>query len=446
MTAARISIDQLARNVARNVLDSAVIQGAPLTLVDSPPGAGKTWLVERTLALASTQARMAVCCVTPRAQQSFDLVRRLLDGFDLPRLQLLVAKDRSPQPDLASSVEIITSVQDVGTSPGVVVSTVDKIATHLTNLPENHFDLLVVDEAYQLAFKQFLPVSSLAARVLLVGDPGQLPPLVRADTTRFEVAEFRVHWPAPKELLRHYPDAPRFQLPATRRFIQDTVEIVQPNLYPELPFVSAVSPLERQLRFAVAGIGGAIDLALDQIVAGASIVSLVLPARDPRLEEVDSEIADTLAAVVERFVRRQPSWVGETDLGPSDVGCIDPHVQSGGAVRDRLRAMRLDDVMVDTPEIWQGAQRPFMVVKHPLSDGGRPQEFELEAGRWCVMLSRHLHGCIVVARRNVDTELTNYQHDCRRTPSGGEDVIWRGYRAHSGVWDALRCRGRLLPL
>jgi hypothetical protein len=42
-----------------------VIQGAPLTLVDSPPGAGKTWLVERTLSLASTQARMDVCCVTP---------------------------------------------------------------------------------------------------------------------------------------------------------------------------------------------------------------------------------------------------------------------------------------------------------------------------------------------------------------------------------------------
>ena len=27
-----------------------------------------------------------------------------------------------------------------------------------------------------------------------------------------------------------------------------------------------------------------------------------------------------------------------------------------------------------------------------------------------------------------------------------EDAIWRGYRAHSGVWDALRRRCRLLPL
>lgn len=444
MTLATTSIDRLARDVARDVLGSAVIRGVPLTVVDSPPGAGKTWLVERTLSLATTQAGMTVCCVTPRAKQGFDLVRRLLDGFDLPRLQLLVSRDRTPPPDLVGSVSIITDVRAIGTGPGVVVSTVDKVATHLPNLPENRFDLLVVDEAYQLAFKQFLPVSSLAPRVLLVGDPGQLPPLVQADTARFEAADFRVHWPAPKELLRRYPGTPHFQLPATRRFLQDTVEIIQPSLYPDLAFVSAVAPSERQLRFAVAGIGGAIDRALDMIAGGATIVTLVLPEREPTFEEVDSEIAEAMAVVVERFVRRQPSWAGEAELGPADIGCIDPHVQSGGAVRDRLRALGLDEVMVDTPEIWQGAQRALMVVKHPLSDGGRPNEFELEAGRWCVMLSRHLHGCIVVARGNVDSVLAEYLHDCGRTPSGAEDAIWRGYRAHAGVWDALRHRGRFL--
>ena len=446
MTAATSSVDKISHDVACDVLRSAIIQGAPLTLADSPPGAGKTWLVERALSLATTQAGMTVCCVTPRAQQGFDLVRRLLQGFNLPRLQLLVSKDRSPPTDLVGTANIITDVHSIGTGPGVVVSTVDKVAIHLCDLSQHHFDLLVVDEAHQLAFKQFLPVSSLAPRVLLVGDPGQLPPLVRTDTARFEMGDFRVHWPAPKELLRKYPSTPRFQLPATRRFLQDSVEIVQPSLYPELPFVSAVAPSERQIRFAVAGIDGALDRALDMIVDGATIVSLVLPTREPTFEEVDSEIADTIAAVVERFVHRQPSWVGQAELGPGDIGCIDPHVQSGGAVRDRLRVLGLDGVMVDTPEIWQGGQRALMVVKHPLSDAGRPEEFDLEAGRWCVMLSRHLHGCIVVARGNVDAAFADYRHNCGRTPSGAEDGIWRGYRAHSGVWKELKRRNRLLPI
>jgi hypothetical protein len=437
-------IDQRARDVARDVLRTAVIQGAPLTMVDSPPGAGKTWLVERALSLATTQPRMDVCCVTPRAQQGFDLVRRLSNEFDLPRLQLLTSRDRSPPADLIGRVNIITDIRAIGSGPGVVVSTVDKMATHLPNLPANRFDLLVVDEAYQLAFKQFIPVSSLAPRILLVGDPGQLPPLVQADTSRFEAADFRVHWPAPKELLRRYPATPRFQLPATHRFLQDTVDIIQPSLYPDLPFESGVAASERQLRFAVAGIGGVIDRALDSIANGATVVSLLLPAREATFEEVDSEIADAMAAVVARFVQRQPSWIGMRELGAADVGCIDPHVQSGGAVRDRLRAMDFVDVMVDTPEIWQGGQRALTVVKHPLSDVRRPEEFDLDAGRWCVMLSRHLHGCIVVARDNVNSVLAGYRHDCGQTPSGAEDSVWRGYRAHAGVWDALGRRNRFI--
>jgi hypothetical protein len=446
MTIATGSIDQYVRDVARDVLDTVVLQGAPITIVDSPPGAGKTWLVERVVSLATTHARMGVCCVTPRASQGFDLVRRLVQGFNLPRLQLLVSKDRSPPPDLVGLVNIITDVGSIGTGPGVVVSTIDKIATHLPNLMTNLFDLLVGDEAYQVPFKQFMLVSSLAPRVLLVGDPGQLPPLVQADTTRFEAAEFRVHWPAPKEILRRYPTTPRFRLPATRRFLQDTVDIIQPSHYPDLPFVSAVRSSERRLRFTVAGIGGTIDRALDMISTGLTVVLLVLPAREPGFEEVDEEVAHTVAQVVERFIRRGPEWVGEGNLGATDIGCVDPHVQSGGVVRDRLRAMGLSGVMVDTPEIWQGGQRPVMVVKHPLSGSVRPDEFDLEAGRWCVMLSRHLHGCIIVGRENVGTVIADYRHDCGRTASGAEDSIWRGYRAHAGVWDALRQRNRLVPI
>jgi len=446
MIAAISSIDDRAADIARDVLRCAIIDGAPLTIVDSPPGAGKTWLVERAISLATTQLRMNVCCVAPRASQGFDLVRRLLRGFNLPRLQLLISAGRTPPADLVGVVDIITDVTAIGSGPGVVVSTVDKLAIHLPNLPANLFDLLIVDEAYQLAFKQFVPISSLAPRILLVGDPGQLPPLVRADTARYEIADFRVHWPAPTELLRRYPRTPRFALPATRRFLQDTVDLIQPSLYPGLPFVSAVDSSDRRLQFAIGGIAGAIDRTLDMIAGGATIVSLVLPAREPTFEEVDAEIAETMARLVERFVQRRPNWTGVRELGTADVGCIDPHVQSGGAVRDRLRALNLSEVMVDTPEIWQGGQRPLMVIKHPLLHATRPDDFDLEAGRWCVMLSRHLHGCVIVGRQNVGSVLESYRHDCGRTASGAEDSTWRGYRAHAGVWDALSRRNRLIPL
>ena len=206
MTMPSKPIDRIAADVVREVLDCSVIEGAPLTCVDSPPGAGKTWLAEQAVSLATTQAGMSVCCVTPRARQGVDLAQRLVDGFDLPRLELLISKHRSPPSGLIDRVPIIDSVHAIGHGPGVVVSTVDKIATHLQHVPANRFDLLVVDEAYQLPFKQFLPIASVAPRVLLVGDPGQLPPLVTANTSRIELADHRVHWPALKELRRQQPD------------------------------------------------------------------------------------------------------------------------------------------------------------------------------------------------------------------------------------------------
>jgi hypothetical protein len=303
---------------------------------------------------------------------------------------------------------------------------------------------LVADEAYQMSFAQFLPVADVAARILMVGDPGQLPPLVRARTSQYEAASTKVHWPAPKQLLHSCPSARRFMLPATRRFPQDTVEIIQPHLYPELAFASLARTTDRRVRFGAAGMGGLIDRALDAVAAGASIVALELPARAPTLIDFDIELANTIAAVVDRALERAPAWIGHGAIGEADIGCIDPHVASGGAIRAELRRLSRDGVFVDTPEIWQGSQAPLMVVRHPLSGSFDPSDFDLQAGRLCVTLSRHQIACIIVARANVGRVLEEYRHDCGQAISGADDECWRGYRAHRGVWDALSQRDRII--
>jgi hypothetical protein len=57
------------------------------------------------------------------------------------------------------------------------------------------------------------------------------------------------------------------------------------------------------------------------------------------------------------------------------------------------------------------------------------------------MLSRHLHGYIIVTRENVSSLIDDYRQDCGRGRTTGRDSMWRGYRAHAGVWKALRERG-----
>ena len=102
--------------------------------------------------------------------------------------------------------------------------------------------------------------------------------------------------------------------------------------------------------------------------------------------------------------------------------------------------------MVDTPEIWQGLERPVMIAKHPLSGLRRFDEFSLEPGRFCVMLSRHQLGCIVVGRDGVGDALESHSHDCARRALGAENAEWAGWRAHSYVWNRLEQRGGLFRI
>ena len=124
--------------------------------------------------------------------------------------------------------------------------------------------------------------------------------------------------------------------------------------------------------------------------------------------------------------------MGGTRLCPGDIGCADAHVASNAAVARNLRTLGLssEDVIAETPEQWQGLQRALMVVKHPLSGKQRLEPFSLDPGRWCVMLSRHQAGCVIVARDGIDGTLRDHQHDCANRPMQAIDLEWIGWKAH----------------
>jgi AAA domain len=425
------------------VLNCVLRTRAPLSAVDSPPGAGKTGLVERLAGLATLSFGQAVLCVTPRASQAEELASRLATAYPQMSVQLLMSASRSLSPALNPRVSVVNSARQLRQG-GVVVSTVAKPSMHLDDLPAGAFDLLICDEAYQVSLYQLLPIMDVANVVIMVGDPGQLLPFEEIDLTRYQTAPGRVHSPAPIELLRKHPGIPRFLLPKTRRLVQDTVDIVQPAFYPALPFSSAVSASTRRLRFGAAGMAGIANTALDAVAAGASIISIVLPEQQQIVDGVDVELATLMAEVADQSLARAAEWEGVRPLSEEDIGCIDSHVASGGNVRSNLRARGRDLVRVDTPEIWQGAECPLTIIKHPLSGVLTPSEFDLDPGRYCVMLSRHQVGCIIVARENVTQAIGGYRHDCGKTVSGAEDRSWNGYNAHRIVWDELNTRGRLL--
>jgi hypothetical protein len=444
-TAIRQRQDEADR-VLDDAIDHALFGTAPLTIVRSPPGAGKTFLVECATAVAVARPAMRVVIVTPGVSQLYDVARRLLE-YRFPRTQLAHAKHRVLPTDLIGRITASSGWEPaLNVGPGVVVTNAHLLAAYLHRLPPGAFDLMIVDEAYQLAASDFMPIAGLATRVLMVGDPGQLDPVTSADTTNFEAAPLKIHWSAPSYVLDRFPDTPVFGLPVTRRLLPDTAGLVQASFYPDLPFESVVDPNERRLRFIVSGVERGIDDALDAIAAGQSLVALTLPGRAPAHQEADLELATLMAHVADRVLMRQAEWMGERSLHEGDVGCIDPHVVSGGAIADRLRQRGRDGIRVDTVERWQGLQLPISIVRHPLSLPEQPVAFDLEAGRWCVSLSRHQIGCIVVAREAVRGVIADYVHGCDTVAAGAEDATLSGFEAHRRIWTSLKSQGRVFSV
>ncbi len=437
----RPEVEAEGRAVTQRVLDLVLREGAPLLIVNSPPGAGKTRLVASLGSVALGRGALRGPVVAPRNGQVYEVARRVKDAAGVP-VQILHSDDSPPPADLATHPNVLTTTDPVSLAarPGVVVATVAKTRMSAERLGDRSFDLLIVDEAYQVSFNAILPVIGLASQLVLVGDPGQLPPIVVSDTSRLETAANPVHLPVPRYLRRQYPDAPEVSLPLTFRLPQDTVDLVQPSLYPDLPFRSAVEPGDRSLVLNAGGMGSPIDQTLDAVADGRTIVGLSLPARAFGPDEVDEEIADLASAVAARLLERIPEWAGQRELVPDDIGIADPHVASGTSTHRRLRARGIEGIDVTTPEVWQGRQRPIMIVKHPLSGARTLGEFGLDPGRLTVMLSRHQLACIVVTRRGLPEALQMYEHDSGARPTGSDNPIWRGWLAHVRLVDDLSGR------
>lgn len=91
-----------------------------------------------------------------------------------------------------------------------------------------------------------------------------------------------------------------------------------------------------------------------------------------------------------------------------------------GAVVDRVLAARNlppGAVTVDTANRLQGRQFELVIAWHPLSGRRDASQFHLEAGRLCVMLSRHRQACIVVGRGGIRSQLESHP---------GVEPVWIG--------------------
>jgi hypothetical protein len=440
--------------VAPSSVDAAVLaldavlstqwQRVPAFVLDSPPGAGKTGVVERLAAQGFQLLNERVMIVTQTNEQAFDIARRLSEHYPSMPIHMMASK-KLDLPDNVTSIPTLSIAHNGASLPQsrlVVIGNASKWAA----FDQHHaiVDLQIVDEAYQLPDYVFLQIAGLAARHALIGDPGQIAPVVQAELERWRCDPAGPHVPAPKALLARHPGTLRLTLPLSRRLVADTVSLIQPAFYPDLPF-QALTPV-RPMGYGVPGIMPT-DLPLDAPTRGQSLSMIELPGMITG--EVDRGMASSMVATIRRVLQRQAYIVrpgGErVRVTPEMIGVACAQVSQVTAIRERLWP-DLREVLVETANRFQGLERELMFVQHPLSGRADATAFHLDTGRLCVMLSRHSVACWLFGREGIAGQLQRYAPVGDRALGIDDDPEFLGWRSSIELLDRLKAEERIYPV
>lgn len=403
-----------------------VAGGARTVVVDSPPGAGKSTLVrDLTGRLVAGGARVPI--ITQTNDQADDLATALareLGGGGVTVGRLHSSEHRAPDvvpAGLAYSAKLSTL-----DGCAVVVATAAKWA--FVRGDEHHFEVGVIDEAYQMSSAALVRVADLFDRLLLVGDPGQLAPFTTADE---RVVRSVSGWPldtAAGTVLRNHPDTPVVPLPVSWRLPATAAPLVSAAFYTR-PFEAGSAPDERGLVLPAGpggrsgglafdgggrGAGDACDEVLRTAAAGGWGL-LELP--EAYLPRTDPAAVAAIANLVARLLASGASTVDGREVTAAGVAVGVTHRDQRAYVRAAVDAavaplgVPPGAVTVDTANRLQGRQFEVTVAWHPLSGRRDASAFHLEAGRLCVLASRHRQACVVVARAGLAEQLAAYPAD-----------------------------------
>ena len=243
---------------------------------------------------------------------------------------------------------------------------------------------MVVDEAYQATFASVAAAAAKVPQLLLVGDPGQIGPVVTVDTSVWERMPDAPHRRAP-EVFKSRDDAACFSIRESYRLGPRSVAAVAP-LY-DFRFTSARPP-----RSAVNRDGELLP----------EIAALEVPlSSDPDNETTIRAVADRSAGLVGVTLTgpgtdpaRNPitlSWAAS----PADVAVVVSRNSQVSIVtgllaeRGLVGCPKAGEITVGTADSLQGGQWPLVVALDPAAAVGADNDHAMSLGRLGVMISRH---------------------------------------------------------
>ncbi len=372
--------------------------------VQGPPGAGKTTAgAQAILALARAGKKVGITAVSHKVIDNLlRAVRKADDAAGRPQRLRLVHKDKVDEecedPD---SIEFIDSPKAALAciAPGTVVGGTAWLWASADAI--GRLDILVVDEAGQMALAQALAAARAARNLVLLGDPQQLEQPTRgAHEDGADVAAL-VHLLGPKQ--------------ATLRAEQGLFLERTYRLHPAVCAFTSEAYYEGRLHSNSGLERQRIDGAMPFAGAGLFLVETTHQGN----QALAREEVDAVVVIARLLLRPGTTWTnaeGHTrPLEPDDILVVAPYNAQVSALRRALADVQV--LRVGTVDKFQGQEAPVVIYSCTSSspeDAPRGMAFLYDPHRFNVATSRARSTVIVVASPQL------FEPDCR-TP---EQMGW----------------------
>lgn len=371
-------------------VDAAHSLGQSTLFVQGPPGSGKTWHGARmAVALMRSGHRVGITSLSHKA------IHNLLHAVEAEAHKVgfrFTGLKKSTQGDPDSRFPSATGM--IGSSDAWR----DLLADELQLVAgtswlfsradfERHLHTLFVDEAGQVSLADAIAVGTAAERLVLLGDPNQLP----------QVSQGAQPEQAKVSVLQHLLGDARTVPPERGLFLEQTW-----RLRPELCRFTSRAYYEGRLEHA--------PVCAARTLADADGLAL-LAVGHHGCSQMSWPEADAVAQEVERLLGR-PFTDGNgavRPLGVADVLVVAPYNAQVRALRARVP----DGVRVGTVDKFQGQQAPVVLVSMASStgeDAPRGIDFAFDAHRFNVATSRaQCRAVLVCAPALLDADCRNVE-------------------------------------
>ena len=373
-----------------------IVSTRDLLAIQGPPGTGKTTVIVEAIQQLNKKNQNAKILLTSATHVAVDNVMERLVGSNLKLLRIkskgqenqyikdisidnFLEKATAINPIINDYLEIFKTkyLSESFYYHDVIGVTINALKGCNLN-PDNYFDYAIIDEVCKITLPELLFVAKYAKKLILIGDPKQLPPSYSdyypIDEYSKEEYDYINLNPYVNKIFQHINPETKLFLKRQYRMVQEIGNYISDAFYND-----PIDKLEN-------GRKDSNPYGLNFINYDAQLC--VVPKNDVKLQnhmELD---------IIKELLNTKLK-----DTAKEDVAIISPY-------KDQVRLLRkeLEDYVIDTVDSFQG-QAAKIVIFSCVRNSGAPTSFFKKENRLNVAISRSKNQVWVIGSKNYASKV-----------------------------------------